>query len=123
MKKYLALVLVLMLFFNFSFVFAEGQPWDFLRPLNSLAESLNFFTTWIVFVLATILMFLSVMAWTRKKEKRFFFVALAFVFFFLKWLLAVIDLYFSPGRFFSWAGGTVVELLIFVCLFLALFKR
>jgi hypothetical protein len=94
-----------------------------LKPLNSFAESVNFLTTWVVFILAALLMALSVSAWTRKKEKRFLFVALAFVFFFIKWFLALLDLYLSPGRFFGWAGGTLVELLIFLCLFLALFKR
>ncbi|MCX6802285.1 MAG: hypothetical protein NT067_04200 [Candidatus Diapherotrites archaeon] len=123
MEKAFVLVFALMLLMNFSFVFAEGQPWDALRPLDSFAQAINPLTTWIVFLLAAVLMFLSVTAWLRKKEKRFLFVALAFVFFFLKWLLALLDIYLSPGRFFSWAGGTIVELLIFLCLFLALFKR
>jgi hypothetical protein len=123
LDKAFALVFALMLLMNFSLVFAEGAPWDFLRPLNSMAESLNLATTWIVFILAALLMALSVSAWTRKKEKRFLFVALAFVFFFIKWFLALLDLYYSPGRFFGWASGTLVELLIFLCLFLALFKR
>lgn len=123
MEKAFVLVFALMLVLNFSFVFAADPPWLILKPLNSFAESVNFLTTWVVFILAALLMALSVSAWTRKKEKRFLFVALAFVFFFIKWFLALLDLYLSPGRFFGWAGGTLVELLIFLCLFLALFKR
>lgn len=104
-------------------VFAESQPWDVLRPLNSVAESLGAITTWIVFLLSLGLMVIALLAYRKKRSKRYAFIALAFVFFFLKWLLKVVDIYFSPGHFFNWAAESVFELVIFASLFLALFKR
>ena len=123
MNKVLVIVLALLLLLNSSIVFAQAQPWDFLRPLNSAAEALNEFTTWIVFLLSSALTLIAVLAYRKKPSKRYAFIALAFVFFSIKWLLKVVDLYFSPGHFFNWAGGTIVELVIFACLFIALFKR
>ena len=123
MDKALTVVVAFAFLLCFGFVSAEAQPWDVLRPLNAAAEQLSEVTTWIVFLLSIALMAISCMAWQRKKTSRYLFIALAFFFFFAKWLLAVADLYLSPGFFFSWAGGTLVELVIFACLFIALFKR
>lgn len=122
MNKFFLVLLFSLLFFSTN-VFAQEQPWDFLRPLNSIAESLTGVTTWIVFVLSGVLMGIAFLAYRRKKTQRYLFLALAFGFFFFKWLLKTADLYFSPGHFLSWAAGTVFELLIFALLFLALFKR
>jgi len=104
-------------------VCAVEQPWDALRPFNSLAETLSDGTIWVVFLLSAALMVIAVLAYKRKQSSRHGFIALAFVFFFVKWLLKVIDIYLSPGHFFNWAGESLVELVIFTCLFIALFKR
>lgn len=104
-------------------VFAESKPWDFLRPIDSAAESFGAVTTWIVFLLSAGLMVIALLAYRKKHSRRYALIALAFVFFFLKWLLKVVDIYFSPGHFFSWAAESVFELVIFASLFLALFKR
>ncbi len=123
MKRALPVIISLFFVFSFGLVFAESQPWDFLRPLNSAAESLSTVTTWAVFLLSLGLMVIALLAYRRKHSKRYAFIALAFVFFFLKWLLKVVDIYFSPGHFFNWAAESVFELVIFASLFLALFKR
>ena len=123
MDKSFGFVIAFALLLCSGFVCAEAQPWDALRPLNAAAESLQEVTTWLVFLLSIGLMAIACMAWRKKRTKRYFFIGLAFFFSFFKWLLAVVDLYVSPGFFFNWAGGTVVELVIFACLFLALFKR
>ena len=123
MDKALTIVFAFAFLLCFGFAFAEAQPWDFLRPLNNAAEAFSGFTTWIVLILSAALMVIAVLAYRKTQSKRHAFIALAFVFFFIKWLLAAADLYLSPGRFFSWAGGTVAELVIFACLFIALFKR
>jgi len=123
LDKALTIVIAFAFLLCFGFAFAEAQPWDSLRPFNAVAESLQEATAWIVFLLSVGLMFIAFMAWKRKKTNRYMFIALAFFFFFVKWLLAVTDLYLSPGIFFNWAGGTIIELVIFACLFIALFKR
>ena len=123
MKRAFVVMTTVFFMLLFGFVFAEPQPWDFLRPLNSAAESLSAVTTWVVFLLSLGLMVIALLAYRRKHSKRYAFIALAFVFFFLKWLLKVVDIYFSPGHFFNWAAESVFELVIFASLFLALFKR
>lgn len=123
MNRVFVVALALLVLLNCNTVFAQAQPWDFLRPLNNAAEALNEFTTWVVFLLSVTLTVIAVLAYRKKQSKRYAFIAFAFVFFSLKWLLKVIDLYLSPGHFFNWAGGTIVELVIFACLFIALFKR
>jgi len=117
---------VLIAFFiliNSAFVFAEEQPWDFLRPLDRAAVEWNPFTTWVVFLLAAALIVISFLAYKKKATSRYAFIALAFGLFGVKWALKLVDIYLSPGRFINWAADTVFDLLILAFLFIALFKR
>lgn len=123
MNKALTVLIAFFILLNSALVFAEEQPWDFLRPLDRAAVEWNPFTTWIVFLLATALVVISFLAYKKKATSRYAFIALAFGLFGLKWALKVIDLYMSPGHFVNWAIDTVFDLLILTFLFLALLKR
>lgn len=98
-------------------------PWDYLRPLAELASRYDFVLRPIVLLFSLSMLTLSLLAYRKKKTKRFAFIALAFLFFSIKWVLKVLDLFVSPGYFFSDASENVFELIIFVCLLLALFRH
>ncbi|MCD6247449.1 MAG: hypothetical protein J7J87_03410 [Candidatus Diapherotrites archaeon] len=98
-------------------------PWDYLRPLAELASRYDFILRPIVLFFSLSMLLLSLLAYRKKKTKRFALIALAFFFFSVKWALKVLDLFVSPGYFFSDASENVFELIIFVCLLLALFRH
>lgn len=109
---------------NSIFLLAQQtQVWDFLRPLVSAAEDYDLYIKAIVLLLSLGFLAISLMAYLRTKSRRFLFVTAAFGLFSLKWLLKIVDLAISPGYFFSDPVENVFELLIFVSLFLALFKK
>ncbi len=105
--------------------------WDFLRPFTGLAYEFDYAVKWIVFLFSIALFAISLMAYLKKKKEkkdfkaigRLMFVTLAFFFFVLKWGLKIVDLYFSPGIFLADASENIFELLIFISLFVALFKK
>jgi hypothetical protein len=74
-------------------------------------------------VLSLALLALAMLAYKRSKSGKFLFVSLAFFFFALNWALKVIDLFVSPGEFFNRAAENVFNLIILVCLFIAIFKK
>jgi len=97
--------------------------WDILRPFTDLAGQFDMPLTWLVFLLSIALLAIAVMAYRKSKSRRLMFVSLAFLFFALKWALKVADLYMSPGSFLSDSSENVFELLIFISLFMALFRK
>jgi len=99
------------------------HPWDLLRPVADFAVAIDKFLRPIVFILSVFLFVLSFFAYHRKKTRRMAFVSLAFLLFSIKWAIKVLDLFLSPGYFFSDASENVFELLIFSSLIIALFEQ
>ena len=97
--------------------------WDFLRPFTEMAHQFDMPLTWLVFLFSIALLGIAILAYRKNKSRKLLFVFFAFFFFAAKWLLKVFDLYLSPGNFLSDPSENVFELLIFVSLFLALFKK
>ena len=97
--------------------------WDFLRPVTDAAVAADPLIKILVFLLALGMLALSYSAYKKTNSKKFLFIALAFLFFALKWAIKVLDTIFSPGSFFSDSSENVFELLIFASLFLAIFRK
>lgn len=109
-----------------SLAAAETPVYQMLEPLraiSALAANLDFVTRFVVFIIALALMIIALLAYKKKKSQRLMFIALAFLLFAVKWLLKVLDLYLSPGTFFTDPAENVFELLILTSLFIALFKK
>jgi len=107
----------------FGIVFAQGNPWDPLKDIAGMATALQALTKYIVFLLSAAMFVIAFKAYTKTKTNKMLFVALAFLFFALKWLLKVVDLYLSPGNFLSDPSENVMELIILAMLFLAIFRK
>lgn len=104
--------------------FLQAQhPWDYLRPLAEFAYRHDYALRPIVLIFSLAMLALALLAYRKNPTKRFALVALAFLFFSIKWALKVLDLFVSPGYFFSDASENVFELIILACLLLALFKH
>jgi hypothetical protein len=97
--------------------------WNALRPLAEMAVTYDPAIKGIVFLLALGMLALSVLAYKKTHARNFMFISLAFLFFAVKWGLKVIDVFFSPGTFFTDSSENVFELLIFASLFLAVFRK
>lgn len=105
-----------------SAVFA-AEPWDFLRePINWLwvVEPL---VLWVLLFVALGLFVISILAYRKKRSEKLAWVSAAFGLFFLKALLLVIDIYYSPGDFVNKAVAGFFDLLIIGSLFIGLFRK
>jgi len=108
-----------------NFVFADALQ-TALKPLRTVSEvavSLDMITRIIVFIIALVLFVIAFLAYQRTKSNKLIFVLAAFSLFALKWLLKLIDLFVSPGSFFSDPSENIFELFILAALFLAIFKK
>lgn len=101
----------------------EAHAWDFLRPLTDFAVSIDLPIKVLVLLLSLAFLAIALLAYFRTKSQRFLFITFAFCLFSVKWLFKTFDLFVSPGYFFSDPVENIFELLIFVSLFLALFKK
>ena len=120
MKKFLVLPLLIFLSLNVS---AEEYVWDFLRPVSEFAQSIDFPVKVVVFLLAVAIFIISVLAYSKSKSKRILLVAFAFFLFSLKWLVQIIDIFYSPGDFLSKSSENIFELGIMLSLLVAIFYR
>ncbi|MDO8538696.1 MAG: hypothetical protein Q7S21_07505 [archaeon] len=102
---------------------APQQPWDPLRMAIKFSENIDIITRLVVLALALGILIISFLAYQKNKSSRLFFVTLAFLFFAVKWLLKVLDLFVSPGMFFSDPAENVAELFILAALFIAIFRK
>ncbi len=118
MKKIFVLGFLL---FLLQGVFAA--PWDFLRIPTEMATTLNPIVMWLVFIVALVVMIISLLALKRKNTQKLLFVSVAFSLFFLNSALSLLDLYASPGIFMNFAVQGVFDLLIIGALFIALFRK
>ncbi len=115
-------IVPIFLFLFLPVAFAQA-PWDFLRPVAQIASQVDPLIKPIVFFLSLALMVIAFLGYKKTKSKKSLLVALAFLFFAVKWGLKVMDVFISPGNFLSDSSENVFELLIFISLFLALFKK
>ena len=104
-----------------SVVFAA--PWDFLRGPTEFAQAAIPVVAWIVMVIALGVAIVSFLALRKKKSKRLLFVSAAFGLFFIKTVLNLADLYYSPGSFMNAGVQGIFDLLIIGALFTALFRK
>ena len=100
-----------------------GSFWDFLRPLDQLAVSLSAPIQVIVLIVSIVIFGIALLAYLRKRSQKLLFVTAAFFLFMVKWIVQVIDLFISPGLFFSVPSQGIVELATMILLLLALFKK
>lgn len=94
--------------------------WDILRPINEAAISFGIYLKPVLLIVSLALLVIAIMAYNKNKSKRFLLISTAFFFFAAKWLLKTIDIFVSPGIFFSSAAQDVFELIILGSLFGAL---
>ena len=109
------------LIFCSAFVSAQTQVWDVLRPLSNVAVQIDFPIKILVFLLASAVFIISLLAYKKSKSKRLLLVSIAFFLFSLKWLIKIVDLIYSPGYFLSDASENIFELGILLSLLVALF--
>jgi hypothetical protein len=104
-------------------MFAFAAPWDFLKVIPQLAGDLNPIIEWLLLIASFSVLFISATALKRKRTQKLAFVTMAFGLFFLKSVLNLVDLYFSPGFFMNFAVQGAFDFLILVSLFIALFRK
>ena len=98
-------------------------PWDPLKMLIAGAETLSAPIIWIVLILSIALFAIAFLAYRKNKTKKLLFVCIAFFLFAVKFVLMALDLYVSPGKFFSVPIGNVFDLAIMLLLFAAIFRK
>ena len=84
---------------------------DPLRTLTNDVAQFDFITRLVVLLVSLALAFVAVRAWKRGSNETLQWIALAFLLFSLKYLLKMLDLFVSPGYFFTDAAENVIELL------------
>ncbi|MCX6799210.1 MAG: hypothetical protein NTW59_03900 [Candidatus Diapherotrites archaeon] len=97
--------------------------WDFLRPISDQAVAIDLVTRAIVLLLSLAMLAIALLAYRKSKSGKALFVSIAFALFAIKWVLKVVDLFVSPGEFFSRPAENAMELLILGSLFVAIFRK
>lgn len=107
-------------------VWAESvdiQVWNSLRPLEQASETMNFVSTITVLLLSAGLFAISLKAFQKNNSNRFLLLSLAFGIMFVKFLIKILDFFYSPGYFFSQAAQNVFDFLVLIALFASLIKK
>ncbi len=115
-------VFLLLILFS-SVVFAEGYFWDSLRPVTELAKQFEIPITYLLFLVSLVVFVISFFGWRKSKSTRILLISFAFFLFVLKWLIEIIDIYFSPGNFLGYASAKVFDFAIMFLIFIAIFYR
>lgn len=97
--------------------------WDVLRPLADAAGTIEPITVWVLAIVAAALVGIAFLAYKKAKSKKLLFVLIAFGLFFIKAVLGVLDVYYSPGVFMNFSVQGAFDVAILVALFIALFKK
>ncbi|MFH0954702.1 MAG: hypothetical protein V1777_01205 [Candidatus Micrarchaeota archaeon] len=101
----------------------NSQPWNVFRPVENFSVSLAMITTILVLVLSAGMFVVSLKAYAKNNTSRFLLLTLAFGLFAAKFLIKLIDFFYSPGNFFSQASENVFDLFVLVALFASLLKK
>lgn len=119
---FIAGILVLLLLI----VWSQGTQiylWNSLRPFENISESLNTITTIVLLLLSLGLFYIALRAYNKKQTPQFLLLSVAFGIFALKFLVQTIDIFYSPGYFFSPAAKNVFDFFVLVALFASLVKK
>lgn len=100
-----------------------ASPWDILREPVNLVGAFSPVLSWVLLIVAGVLMVISILAHNKKKSHATLWVGVAFNLFFVKSLLVVLDLYVSSGNFFNYAIQSLFDLGILAFLFIAIFRK
>ena len=104
-----------------ALVFAE--PWNVLRPLVDATQAFGSIITAVAFIASLCLIMVAGLAVKKHNSRKMWLVFTAFGLFFIKLLMSVLDIYFSPGDFMNGAIRSTFDLFILVSLFLAIFQK
>ena len=102
--------------FRYSFL-------DNTRALYQTLESFDFMTKFIVFIFSAAIFLVSYLAFMRTESNKFLLVTIAFFIFALKLAIQLVDVFYSPGQFFTAPMENIFDLLMLVFLFFAIFKK
>ncbi len=119
---FVALIVILLLLV----IWGEGSQlyvWNSLRPFENASESINTITTIAVLVLSLGLFYIALRAYDKKPINQFLLLSIAFGVFALKFLVQSIDIFYSPGNFFSPAAKNVFDFFVLAALFASLIKK
>lgn len=106
----------------FPLVLAQNSPWDVLRPVANTADAFVLPIEVVALVIAFGLFAVAFLAYRRQRSRRFLFLLAAFGLFALKWVILIADEFVSPGNFISRASAAVIDVLVLLLLFSALFQ-
>lgn len=101
----------------------ELNLWNAIRPVEGFSESLALLTTVVVLLLSIGMFVVSLKAYGKNSTPRFLLLTLAFGLFAAKFLIKLIDFFYSPGLFFSSASQNVFDFFVLVALFASLLKK
>ena len=101
----------------------ESRAWDALRPASEFAKDIELIVKWLLLVVSAVLFAISAMAYYKSGSRRVMFISAAFFLFVVASLVKIFDIYFSPGYFFSEASSDLMQLLIMLIIFVAVFVR
>ena len=116
----LSLVVLSVLLLSAS-VFAA--PWDIFREPVQVVGNADTIISWVLLIVAFALVCIASLALRKKPSSRLKWVTVAFGVFFIKALLIVIDVYFSPGYFMNFAVQGLFDVVILGILFVGLFRK
>ena len=119
---YTVLTVLAILFFLFT-EFLSGQPYYFSLGGRDMKLSFYDLSLYLVFIVSTILMVISAMAYLKKKNERLFFVAFAFFLFTMKSALKIVENHIISSYSYIGISIQTLDLLILLSLFFALFKK
>ncbi len=108
-------------------VFAQqalaSPAWNALRPLSNFALEIDAPVKWLVLLVSLAIFGISLMGYSKSKSKRILLISFAFFLFALKASIKVLDIYYSPGQFFSAAANDAADFLIMLSMFAAIFYK
>ncbi|MBU0636464.1 hypothetical protein KKE06_05550 [Candidatus Micrarchaeota archaeon] len=102
---------------------AQIYLWNSLRPLEQVSEGLNIISTVVVLLLSLGLFAISLKAYGKNNSNRFLLLSLAFGIMFAKFLIKLLDFFYSPGYFFSQAAQNVFDFFVLIALFSSLINK
>ena len=116
-------IIILALFYLFALERVQSDYYRFTLGGRDLRFSPYDVALTLVGIVGIVLSAISFTAYNRKKDKKFFIIALAFLFFTLKSVLNIVDNFFVGGYRFIGIAAQGLELLMILAFFLVLFRK